>query len=96
MDCTIATSLVMLLGSYSSGLQLEFGVSQLSHLGEIQTFEFRLCRDALSHHGIDGHVDHKAHDEDDAEKGRDPDQLRHQLARIAIEQAGDGSVDAVP
>jgi hypothetical protein len=43
-----------------SGLQLELGIAQLAHFGNIESLEFRLGADALTDDYIDKQVDHEA------------------------------------
>ena len=51
--CESPVQLVILLGSYRPRLQLELGIAELAHFGQIQTFEFRLAPNPLADHRID-------------------------------------------
>src|SRR5439155_1593048 len=83
-------------GSYGARFQLKLGIAELAHLGKIQAFELRLRRYALTHNQVNDVVDSEDQAEDTSYQSRHTDQLGYQLARVAVEQAGDIAGDAVP
>src|SRR5689334_4495641 len=78
------------------GFQLEFGIAELTHLGQVETFQFDLRRDSVTHDQIDDPEDYKTEGEDEANQRHDAEELRHQLAHVAVEQTGDRTIHAVP
>src|SRR5207248_2902840 len=71
-------------------------VSELTHFGQIETFELRLGANPLADDGVDEQINDVAEYKDKANERDHADKLRHQLPGIAIEQAGHRSIDAVP
>src|SRR5690349_21719709 len=83
-------------GRRRSRLQLELGVTESTHLGKIQTLEFRLRTYPLPNDQIDDPVEYKAQREDKADQRGNANELGHKLRSVAVEQAGDASVHTVP
>ena len=78
------------------GTENEFRISKLSHLRQIETSDFSLDRNALTKDDVEDPIEDEAEGEDEADQRCDADELRHQLAGISIEQAGDGAGNAIP
>ena len=84
----VESTVVMSLCSERARLQLELRIAERAHLRQVEAFEFGLGRDALADHRVDRQVHHEAE-----RRRRTPssvahaDQLRHQLAGVAVEQA---------
>src|SRR5512146_1156599 len=74
----------------------EFRIAELSHFRKIEAFDLRFSRNALAKDEIENPVERVAEAEDKANQSDDTHELRNQLARITVEQAGNGSSDAVP
>ena len=80
------------LSSHRMRLHFELGIAERAHFRHIQTCQFRSGTDALTDEHVDDPVDDEAEGEYETDQRRDADQLRHQLAGIAVEQPGDDPV----
>jgi len=69
------------LCSHCARLEFELGVTDLSHLGKIQTLEFRFCADSLANDSVNDHVDRQHQREDHAQERGHADQLRDEFTR---------------
>src|ERR1041385_3680064 len=76
--------------------QLELGITELAHFGNVETLHFGLGGSPLAYHGIDDHVHDKTHGEHHTDQRGHAEELRHKLAGIAVEQASHRTVDAIP
>src|SRR3954463_15881242 len=84
------------LGEYSFRTEDELGVPELPDFRNVEPVQLALRRDAVPDGVLEHHVDREAEREDDAEQRGDAHELRRQLARVAVEESGDGTADAVP
>src|SRR5207244_10132440 len=66
--------------------QLELGVAERAHLGQVEPLELRVRADALTDEDVDEPVQNVGQREDDAHQRTHADQLGDELARIAVEQ----------
>src|SRR4051794_12472497 len=73
---------------FGLGSENKLGVAKLSHLRQIESGDFTFRRNALAKHHIEDPVYRVAESEDEADERAYADQLRHQLARVAVEQSG--------
>src|SRR4051794_24353594 len=86
----------MLLGSQRSGLQLELGVTDLSHLGNVQTLQLSFRRDTLADADVDEPVGNEAQRKDEAYQRGDAHELRDKLAGVSVEKALHVAAHTVP
>src|SRR3954453_14540991 len=84
------------LGEYSFRTEDELGVPELPDFRNVEAVQLALRGDAVPHGVLEHHVDGEAEREDDPEQRGDAHQLRRQLARVAVEESGDGTAHAVP
>src|SRR5262245_29880912 len=96
MDATISSPPDVHGMTRSSGHELELGVAQRAHLGQVKPLELGLSTDPLPHKDVDEPVAEVCDGEDDAHQRAASDQLGHELPRIAVEQAGHRAIDPVP
>ena len=69
--------------------EYELRITDLTHLRNIQSGNFSLDRDSLPENDVQHPVEYEAEAEDEANQRSDADQLRNQLAGVAVEQARD-------
>src|SRR2546427_6671960 len=85
-DWTSSTGI--LLCRYRPGLELELGITELPHFRQVEAFEFRLGGHAVADDRVDNQVHDETEREDETNERGHAEKLRHQLAGIAVEQAG--------
>src|SRR5262245_20211882 len=80
----------------AGGHELELGVAERAHLGQIEPLELGLGAHPLTDEDIDQPVEQVRDGEDDTDEGAAADQLSHELSGVAVEEPGDGAIHPVP
>src|SRR5437762_9592694 len=76
--------------------ELELGIAERAHLGQVEPLELHVGAHALADEDVDDDVEHVREREGHADQRAHADELRQELPRVAVEEARDGAVDAVP
>src|SRR5438552_9236193 len=78
------------------GHELELGVAERAHLGQVEPLELDVDAHALADEEVDEGVEDVGEGEDHPHQRAHADQLGHELARVTVEEPRDRAVHSVP